>query len=89
MLWFILIVNVCSLSVSGLIVHFTYDSLVAISWERAVTFDLCCFNFSAMLVVHVPFPKTKQIILLFWAGCGIRLYRFLIIPFYLLCVVPI
>ena len=27
-------------------------------WERAVhlAFHLCCFNFSAVLVVRVPFP---------------------------------
>ena len=32
--------------------------LVAISWERAVplAFHVCSFNFSAVLVVHVPFP---------------------------------
>ena len=31
---------------------------MAICWERAVslTFHLCCFNFSAVLVVRVPFP---------------------------------
>ena len=41
-----------------LIVHFIYDSLVAICWERAVTlvFHLCYFNFSDVLVVRVPFP---------------------------------
>ena len=31
---------------------------MAICWERAVplAFHLCCFNFNAVLVVHVPFP---------------------------------
>ena len=31
---------------------------MAICWEGAVTlaFRLCCFNFSAVLVVRVPFP---------------------------------
>ena len=31
---------------------------MAICWERAVpvAFHLCCFNFSAVLVVRVPFP---------------------------------
>ena len=30
---------------------------MAICWERAVplAFHLCCFNFSAVLLVHVPF----------------------------------
>ena len=50
---------------------------MAICWERAVplAFHLCCFYFSAVLAVGVPFR------LVFWAGCGIRLYRFLIIAF--------
>ena len=41
-----------------LIVRFISDSLEAICWERAVrlAFRLCCFNFSAVLVVHAPFP---------------------------------
>ena len=48
---------------------------MAICWERAVTlaFHLCCFYFSAVLIVAVP--------LVFRAGCGIRLYRFLNIDF--------
>ena len=31
---------------------------MAICWERAgpLAFHLCCFNFSAVLVVRVPFP---------------------------------
>ena len=31
---------------------------MAICWDRAVplALHLCCFNFSAALVVHVPFP---------------------------------
>ena len=53
---------------------------MAVCWEGAVplAFHLCCFNFSAVLVVRVPFPFGV------WAGCGIRLYRFLIIAFFLL-----
>ena len=45
---------------------------MAICWKRTVplAFYLCCFNFSAVLVVFAP-----------RAGCGIRLYRFLIIAF--------
>ena len=31
---------------------------MAICWERApLGFSLCCFNFSAVLVVGVPFPR--------------------------------
>ena len=42
-------------------------------WEGAVpfAFHLCCFYFSAVLIVRV----------LFGTGCGIRLYRFLISAF--------
>ena len=45
---------------------------MAICWKRAVplAFHLCCFNFSAALVVRVPFPFGVQV--------G-RIYRFLII----------
>ena len=48
---------------------------MAICWERAVpfAFRVCCFYFGAILIVGVPFP--------FRAGCGIRLYRFLIVAF--------
>ena len=50
---------------------------MAICWERAfpLAFHLCCFYFSAVLIVGVPFR------LMFRAGYGIRLYRFLIIAF--------
>ena len=50
---------------------------MAICWERAVplAFHLYCFYFSAVLIVGVPSR------LVFRAGCGIRLYRFLIIAF--------
>ena len=44
-MWFILIVSVRQLSVAlWLFVHFVYDSLVAICWERAalLAFRLCC-----------------------------------------------
>ena len=53
------------------------NSLVAICWERAVplAFHLCCFYFSAVVIVCVPFT------FVFRAGCGIRLYRYLIIAF--------
>ena len=46
-------------------------------WEGAVllAFHLCYFYFSAALIVDVPFPFGVR------AGCGIRLYRFLIIAF--------
>ena len=65
MLWFILIVNVRPLSY--------WDSLVANCWERAV--PLFCFYFSAALIVGSLFRA------MFRAGCGIRLYRFVIIAF--------
>ena len=58
LLWFILIVNVRPLSgCLWLTVQFIYDSLVAICWERAVplAFHLCCFYFSVVLIVGVPF----------------------------------
>ena len=50
---------------------------MAISWERAVplAFPLCSFYFSAVLIVVSLFR------LVFRAGCGIRMYRFLIIAF--------
>ena len=50
---------------------------MAICWERAVllAFHLCCLNFSAVFIVRVPFPFGVG------AGCGIRLYRFLIFAF--------
>ena len=38
-------------------------------------FHVCCFYFSAVLVVRVLFPFGV------WAVCGIRLYRFLIFAF--------
>ena len=52
---------------------------MAICWERAVTlaFHLCCFYFSVVLIVGVSFPLGVK----GRAGCGIRLYRFLIIAF--------
>ena len=45
--------------------------------EKAVpmAFHLCCFYFSAVLTVDVPFR------LVFRAGYAIQLYRFLIIAF--------
>ena len=54
---------------------------MAICWERAVplAFHLCCFYFSVVLAVRVPFPFGVG------AGCGIPLYRFLIIAFCLAC----
>ena len=50
---------------------------MAICWETAVplAFILCCFYFSAVLIVGVPFPFGVR------TGCGIRLYRFLIVAF--------
>ena len=59
LLWFILIVNVRPLSVCLLLtVQFIYDSFVASCWERAVllAFHLCCFYFSAVLIVGLLFP---------------------------------
>ena len=52
---------------------------MAICWESAVllAFHFCCFNFSAILVVRVLSH------LVFGAGFGIRLYRFLIIAFFI------
>ena len=47
---------------------------MAICCEGAVLLAFhCCFYFSAVLTVGVPFP--------FGMGCGVRLYRFLIIVF--------
>ena len=49
---------------------------MTICWEKAVplAFHLCCFYFSAVLIVSLSR-------LMFKAGCGIRLYRFLITAF--------
>ena len=41
----------------------------------AMAFHLCCFYFTVVLIVDVPFPFGAR------AGYGIRLYRFLIITF--------
>ena len=78
LLWFILIVYVRPLSVClWQAVQFNWDGLLAICWERVVlfTFRLYCFHF-------VPSYCTCSIpVLVFRAGCGIWLYRFLIIAF--------
>ena len=52
---------------------------MAICWEKSVplAFHLCCFYFSAVLIVGVYF------LFVFRAGCGIQLYRFLIITFFI------
>ena len=58
-LWFILIVNVRFKFLNfDLLINFFYDILVTICWERAVplAFHLCCFYFSAVLNLGVPFP---------------------------------
>ena len=53
-------------------------AVVAICWERAVplAFHLCCFSFLVPSQLYVSFSN-----LVFWAGCGIVLYRFLIVAF--------
>ena len=59
LLRFILIVNVRPLSVCfDLLFNFIYDSLVAISWERAIplAFHLCWFLFWCYLNCRCPFP---------------------------------
>ena len=50
---------------------------MTICWERAVplAFHLWCFNFSAVLVVRVPFPFGV------WGRVWNSIYRFLIIAF--------
>ena len=78
LLWFILIVNVCPPTVCYcLIVHFIKYTFVAICWERTVllAFHSCCFYFYGV-VLYMFLSR-----LVFRAGCGIRLYRFLIIVF--------
>ena len=78
LLLFILIVNVRSLSAGLWLVIIALWPSVG---ERAVplAFHLCCFNFSPALVVCELYVSLSQLV--FGAGCGVRLYRFLIIAF--------
>ena len=55
--WFILIVNVRSLSVDLMFSLFRIALWSSAGKELPLwLFHLCCFNFSAVLVVRVPFP---------------------------------
>ena len=78
MLWFILIVNVRSLSVGLDLLFILFRiALWPSAWKELslLALHLCCFNFSAVLL-YVSLSH-----LVFGARCGIRLYRFLIIAF--------
>ena len=78
-LWFILIVNVRFKFLNfDLLLNFFYDILVTICWERAVplAFHLCCFYFSAVLNLGVPFPfgvKGRM-----WNSISLHLYLLVI-----------
>ena len=49
--------------------------VICLKRDIPLAFHLCRFYFNAVLTVSVPFR------LVFRAGCGIRLYQFLIIAF--------
>ena len=50
---------------------------MAICWERALPLAFHCVGF--ILVSSQLYASLSHLV--FWAGCGIRLYRFLILAF--------